>query len=123
MCIRDRLLADAEVIAGDVVLFTDGAGLGPQTLREAGFIQGQGSRLSIVSLGDPGPEMATHASVGGGAVFTLDQTDALGAWLSEEARTRLERQNHPLLFWQDTGRYLLVFALIPLLMLFRRESA
>ncbi|WP_171173061.1 VWA domain-containing protein [Ruegeria sp. HKCCD8929] len=117
------LLAGAEVIAGDVVMFTDGAGLGPASLQEAAAIAGQGTRVSLVALGDPVPAMATHASVGGGQVFTLDQTDDLGRWLADEARTRLERQDYPLLYWRDMGRYLLVLALLPLLLLFRREAA
>lgn len=117
------LLAEADVIAGDVVLFTDGAGLGPETLQAAERIAAQGARLSLVSLHAPDAAFATHAAIGGGEVFTLDQTDDLGRWLSEDARTRLERQDYPLLFWQDFGRYLLLLALIPILLMFRREVA
>ncbi len=117
------LLHEAEVIAGDVVLLTDGAGLGPGSLRAAAEIAGQGARLSLVSLHEPTSEFATHADVGGGAVFTLAQTDTLAEWLSTSAQTRLERQDFPLLFWKDLGRYLLALALIPLLYLFRRPVA
>lgn len=117
-----RLLAGAEMIAGDVVLLTDGDGLAPASLREAGAIAAQGARLSIVSLNDPSPELATHAAVGGGQVFTLDQTDALANWMAEDARTRLEQQDYPLLFWKDIGRFLLFLALIPMLLLFRRQT-
>jgi Ca-activated chloride channel family protein len=117
------LLRRAEVIAGDVLLFTDGAGLGPASLQAAAAIAGQGARLSLVSLADPPPEVATHATAGGGRVFTLDQTDALAEWLGSSARTRLERQDYPLLFWKDLGRYVLILALLPLLLLFRRPVA
>lgn len=116
-------LSEAEVIAGDVILMTDGAGLGPLSLQAAAAIAEQGARLSIVSLIDPVPEMQTHAAVGGGRVFQLSQTDEFGAWLAEDTRTRLELQDFPLLFWQDLGRYVLLLALVPLLTLFRRESA
>ena len=122
LALAAKMLTEADVIAGDVVLFTDGAGLGPQSLQEAAAIAGQGARLSIVSMTDEAPDIATHASVGGGAVFTLDQTDALGQYMSEDARTRLERQDYPLLYWKDFGRYLLALALIPLALLFRREA-
>ena len=117
------LLAKADVIAGDVVLFTDGAGLGSETARAAERIAQQGARLSLISLHAPEAAFATHASIGGGKVFTLDQTDDLGRWLSEDARTRLEREVYPLLFWHDLGRYLLLLSLIPILMMFRREAA
>lgn len=117
------LLTDAEVIAGDVILFTDGAGLGPDTLQAAERIVAAGARLSLVSLHRPAAGFTTHAAIGGGQIFTLDQTDDLGRWLAEDARTRLEREAYPLLFWRDYGRYLLVLALFPVLLLFRREAA
>lgn len=118
-----RLLQDAGVIAGDVVLFTDGAGLDVQSLQQTGRIAEQGARLSLVSLTDPTPQMLAHAGVGDGQVFTLAQTDALAAWLGDAARTRLQQQDYPLLFWKDCGRYLLALALFPLLLLFRRSPA
>lgn len=117
------MLRDAQVIAGDVMLFTDGAGLGPESLRAAGAIAQAGARLSLVSMHDPAPEFATHAALGQGTVFTLDQTDALADWLRDAARPRLEAQDYPLLFWRDLGRWLLGMAMIPLLLLFRREAA
>ena len=44
-------------------------------------------------------------------------------WLAEDARTRLEAQSYPLLFRKDIGRYVLALALLPLLLLFRRDTA
>ncbi|ABG30544.1 VWA domain-containing protein [Roseobacter denitrificans] len=117
------VLREADVIAGDVVLLTDGAGLGSETLQVAAQIAAQGARLSLVSLDAPSPAFATHATAGKGTVFTLAETDAFSAWMAESARTRLEAQNFPLLFWKDMGRYLLVLALLPLLLLFRRQVA
>ncbi len=117
------LLDTAEVIAGDVIIFTDGDGLGPDSLRATAAIARQGARLSLVSLSGPGPEFAIHAAVGEGTVFTLDQTDSLADWLQQDARPRLEAQTHPLPYWRDMGRWVLMLALVPLLLLFRREVA
>ncbi|MCV3274056.1 VWA domain-containing protein [Roseobacter sinensis] len=114
------LLAEAEVLAGDVVLLSDGAGLGTASLRAAGAIAARGARLSLIALETPTAAFETHAAAGQGRVFTLDETDALADWVSAKARTRLERQDYPLLFWQDLGRYLLLLALIPMLLLFRK---
>ncbi|MEM8729773.1 MAG: vWA domain-containing protein [Pseudomonadota bacterium] len=115
------LLRTAEVVAGDVVLFTDGAGLGPASRGMAEAIAAQGARLSIVTLGDPA-EAETYASAGQGRVFTPSETEALGTWLGEDARRRLEQQDFPLLFWSDLGRYMVLLAMVPLLLLFRREA-
>lgn len=116
-------LEQAEVIAGDVVVMSDGAGLGPDTLAAADRIAAQGARLSFVALDAPTPLMTTHAEIAGGRVFTLDQTEAFSAFLGEDARTRLERQDFPLLFWQDLGRWMLILALVPLAFFFRRPTA
>ena len=117
-----QLLEEAKVIAGDVVLLGDGAGLGPETLIAAERIAAQGARLSFVALEAPTPAMATHAGWADGQVFTLDQTDAFSDYLAEDARTRLEQQDLPLLFWHDLGRYLLALALLPMLFFFRRAA-
>ncbi|MGB3243915.1 MAG: VWA domain-containing protein [Sulfitobacter sp.] len=118
-----QMLREAEVLAGDVILFTDGAGLDAASLRAAGEIAGQGARLSLVALDAPTASFETHAQAGGGHVFTLDQTDAFAQWMQSAARTRLEAQDYPLLFWKDMGRYLLALSLLPLLLLFRRQGA
>ncbi len=123
LALARRMLGEAEVIAGDVILFTDGAGLGPAAVQEAARIAGQGARLSVVSMHAPEAALQSLAGTGGGRVFTLDQTDALSQWLTEDARSRLELQDYPLLFWTDYGRYLLLLALVPLLLLFRRQAA
>lgn len=115
----ERLTA-AEIIAGDVVLFTDGGGLGPETLAAARAVAATGARLSVVGF-DATPGMTALAQLGGGAVFTPAQSGALGDLLAQDARARLERQAVPLLYWRDMGRFLLVLALLPLLLLFRRE--
>ncbi|WP_372571819.1 VWA domain-containing protein [Ruegeria jejuensis] len=123
LALAGQLMHEADVLAGDVVLFTDGAGLGPDSLQEAAALVEAGTRLSLVSLGDATAGMETHASLGGGAVFTLEQTDGLQEWLASDARMRLEQADYPVLFWRDMGRYLLVLALVPLLLLFRRDAA
>ncbi len=117
-----RMLREAEVLEGDVVLLTDGGGLGPESLAAAAEIAGQGARLSIVQIGDVSAETRAHVAVGGGRAFGLADADALAAWLSDAARTRLERQDYPLLFWHDLGRWLLALALLPALLLFRRRA-
>lgn len=118
-----RLLEEAEVIAGDVVLLSDGEGLGPASLAATDRIAAQGARVSFVALDAPTPSMEAHAALANGRVFTLDQTDMFSTFLAETARTRLEQQDFPLLFWRDIGRWFLVLALLPLTFFFRRQAA
>lgn len=114
-------IEEAGILAGDVVIFSDGDGLGAPSMQQVASLASRGARVSVVSLNTPTAQMQTHAGVGGGAVFTLDQTDDLAVWLAGDAATQLERADYPVLFWHDLGRYLLIFALLPLLLLFWRE--
>lgn len=114
-------MEEAGILAGDVIIFSDGTGLGALSLQQVALLVSRGVRVSLVSLQSPTAQMQTHAGVGGGAVFTLDQTDDLALWLADDAATRLERADYPVLFWHDLGRYLLFLALFPLLVLFWRE--
>lgn len=116
------MLRDSRVIAGDVVLFTDGAGLGPDSLQQVSALTDLGARLSIVSLDAVSPLSETHSASGSGRSFTLDQTDDLARWMRADARTRLEQQDYPLLYWRDLGRFVLALSLVPLLVLFRRPA-
>lgn len=114
-----RILDEAGVLAGDVILLTDGGGVGPASYEAAAVIAAQGARLSVVS---DDPALAALAEAGGGRLFGPAESTLLAAFLREDARARLERQDYPLLFRADLGRYLLVLALIPALLLFRRQA-
>ncbi len=93
--------------------------MGDATLVAAKEIAALGARLSLV-VPDTAPEMLVHSAAGNGQVFTLVDTLIFEAWLQEDARTRLERQDYPLLFWRDYGRDLLFLAVPPILLMFRR---
>jgi len=123
LALSAQLLRDADVIAGDVLLFTDGSGLGPASLQATQEIVGHRARLSIVALNASTPEMKAHADLGSGQVFALEDVEGIGRFLSDDARARLERQEFPLLFWYDIGRYMLLLALVPIALLFRRGIA
>ncbi|QHQ36511.1 vWA domain-containing protein [Algicella marina] len=126
-----ELLREARILAGDVVLMTDGAGLGPEALAQAAEIADIGGRLSVVyapterarETGEMRAQAETLASLGGGRLYELNEANALAADLSNDATSRLEQQSYQLLVWRDFGRYLLLLALLPALGFFRRQSA
>ncbi len=117
-----EMVQGAQLLAGDVVLITDGAGLSPETMKIAGAMAAQGARLSV-AVPASNTAVQTLATVGGGQVFVLSQVDQFSGFLRRPDRQRLERQDYPLLFRVDLGRYMLVLALVPVLMLFRRRIA
>jgi Ca-activated chloride channel family protein len=118
LALAQERLRLAEVLAGDVVVLTGGAGVDAAALAKAAQIAEVGARVSVVT---DAPQAGALAA-GGGRVFAPQAAGALADWLSEGARPRLERQGYRLLFWHDLGRYLLALALLPLLVLMRRAG-
>ncbi|MBP0484772.1 vWA domain-containing protein [Sagittula salina] len=114
------LLEQAQVLQGDVILFSDGAGVGPEALSLAARIADRGARLSVVPMG--GADLETLAQLGQGHVFSPEDTTAFAAFLADEGRAQRMAQDYPLLYWRDLGRWLLALALVPLLWLFRRAQ-
>lgn len=116
------MLHEAGVIAGDVILLTDGGGVGPATFEAAGEITARGARLSVVASTPDDPSLVALAAAGNGKILGGDEGLLLADFLQSDARTRLEKQDFPLLFRADLGRYLLLLALVPAAILFRRRS-
>lgn len=122
LTLAGQVLQEAQVLAGDVILISDGEGIGPASLSAAAEIAARGARLSVV-VPKISPSAETLARTGGGQVFVSGQSEELAAFLGESGRERLEKQDYPLLFWADWGRYLLLPALLLVLLLFGRRTA
>lgn len=122
------VLEAADILAGDVVLMTDGEGLDETAIRSAQRIAGMGGRLSVVVSqttvsGAPPVGQAifdTLTRVGRGRVYDTSDLAAFMSDFGDSSAARLERQDLQLLLLVDYGRYLLLLALLPALMFFRR---
>ncbi|MDW4498645.1 VWA domain-containing protein [Sulfitobacter sp. D35] len=130
LALAARLLEEAAVLDGQVVLVTDGEGLGPESLEQAARIAAKGASLSILRLdttvsGNAAPmaELETVARVGGGSVHSTTDIASFVAAVSDTQPELLAQRDLRLLFYEDYGRYLLSLALLPMLMLFRRDAA
>ncbi|KAF0674697.1 VWA domain-containing protein [Profundibacterium mesophilum] len=116
-----RLLEDAQILAGDIVLLTDGGRLGGAAVsRLAEDIADRGARLSVVSLSASGAA-AELAARGGGRQFDPVRPEALTAFLAQETRERLVALGIPLSLRTDLGPWLLLSALLPAGLLLRRS--
>ncbi len=125
-----RSLSDADIIAGDVVLVTDGGGIDDRAYREAAAISARGSRVSSLfvtpsAVGSETPEenlklVETLVRSGGGEVASVLDPLAITALMEETAATELAAGDFATLAWRDYGRFLLLLALLPALALFRR---
>lgn len=123
LALAESVLAEAEILAADVVLITDGGGLGGEA--EAVKLSQAGAALSVLHVGSgAAPALAALAETGGGALGNLAIPDPVLAQISSRAITRLAESGYALLVTRDLGRWILVLALLPaLLLLPGREAA
>lgn len=126
----EKIFADSSMIAGDVVFFTDGGGIGDDTLAAAAALHGAGHRVHAVLADAPvagGPEADGDAarrlaSSGGGIFAENSELESLVGTLNSALSLRLERAGYGALIWHDLGRYMLFLAAIPMLRLFGRRT-
>ena len=128
------LFKEAGILSGDVVLISDGGGLNTAALQETIDIAKEGGRVSTIfippapEVADANPEMPPPdeqaleqlADAGGGlAIDMKGLPDLSGALRGSRTEHLAKSELAPLLF-DDLGRYLVLFAMIPVLFLFRR---
>lgn len=128
------LLADGQVEAGDVVLITDGGGLDAAAVRtQVEGITALGGHVSTVFVapktpaeGAPraDPDAARRvAKTGQGQAVGVGDTLELADTLARRASGGLSQQEDMIaLLYTDYGRYLVILAMIPALLLFRRRG-
>lgn len=114
----------------DVVLISDGGGIGPDALHRTDLLRTAGIRLSAVFVppterpyGMPAPQrdaLAELAAAGGGTMVEVSRTQRLADTLAPSADGAMPRDIAALTF-DDHGRAVLVLALAPALLLFRRR--
>lgn len=133
LALARRTLEEAGVIAGDVVLVTDGDGIGDAALREASAIRAKGWHLHGLFVpagpglpaGSPKPDrgaLERLTDAGAGRFALLDSPapvlDAVGASTAQH----LAAGGYTVLAFADLGRWLVLLALLPALVLFRRSA-
>lgn len=133
LALARRTLAEANVVAADVVLISDGDGVGEAATREARAIAEHGWRLQALFVptdkplppGAPKPDrtaLDALARAGGGTTADIATPgpvlDAVGAGLAQH----LAAGGYGVLAYADLGRWLLLLAALPALLLFRRSA-
>lgn len=127
-----ELFVQAGIIGGDVVLISDGGGLSETAFREVGAIVKDGGKVSAVYVppaktvkGMPTAdqsELEKLADAGKGLFTAAATTGEITAVLESGQRINRAPTELVMLLFDDLGRYLIVLAMIPALMLFRRRS-
>jgi Ca-activated chloride channel family protein len=126
-----RTLRGAHTVSGDVVLISAGRGLDAAAMREARALADEGHLLHtlFVPPGAPGEPsavarraaLAALAAAGHGVAEDVGQPSRVLAAVSNRAIRHLGASAVRGLAWCDVGRFLLIAAALPLLLIFRRS--
>jgi Ca-activated chloride channel family protein len=107
-------------------------GMMPELLLHGGFtrpaveeavkITALNARLSALATGAVPGDLAAVVEQSGGRIGTTKDPFALASFVADPSSERLAETEFSTLSRQDLGRWLLAFALIPCLFLFRRHA-
>ncbi len=133
LAMAGALLAQAHVIAGDVLLVSDGGGIGAQAYAQARAFGRDGQALHTLLVppgaalpdGAPGPDragMVALAAQGGGVATDIGAFAPLLRRLGERPAEHLARSDFAVLAVRDGGPIVLALALLPAALLFRRRA-
>jgi Ca-activated chloride channel homolog len=119
-----KMLEEAHIIAGDVILISAGGGLeGAAADRAAQALAAAGHRVYAMAV-KAGPRHAAAlqrvAAAGDGFAVDVGDPGRLYDVLENEAIARTGNSVVNALDWRDLGRYLLILAALPLLLGFRK---
>ncbi len=133
LALARRTLAESNVVAADVVLISDGDGIGQAAEREAAAIRDKGWQLHTLFVpaakalppGAPRTDRAALdrlAGTGGGRAADIDGPQAVLDRVGASTAQHLAAGGYGVLAFADFGRWLLLLALLPALLLFRRSA-
>lgn len=120
------------LLGADVIFISDGAGIGVHAEEEAARLKAEGARVWALGLErappegapPPDPEALRRLAAAGGGVYASARDPApLLEALAKARRGILARSPLAPQAFEDFGRWILLLALIPALLLFRREAA
>ncbi|WP_138471584.1 VWA domain-containing protein [Poseidonocella sp. HB161398] len=133
LAMAQRVLRDAAAPEADVVLVSDGGGMGPEALGIARQMAEEGSRISAVFVPQGAPQyglppgdpegLEAVARAGGGRMADAGAAGTVDALLPVRRGTGARGTELRALQYRDRGPWLAAAALVPLALLFRRRRA
>ncbi|MEM7744769.1 MAG: VWA domain-containing protein [Pseudomonadota bacterium] len=122
LALARQVLEGSEIVAADVVMLSDGGAIDAATITEAQALGAQGWTVSTIAM--PGADAGALDAVavaGGGQAGDLADPFAVAGRIGARPIERLAATEYAMLVLDDYGRYLLVLALLPALLLLPRR--
>ena len=117
------MLDEAQILAADVVLISDGGGVDPNTIAVAQGLAGRNAPVSVLHT-QTTAELAALSRSGGGAAAPISDPFQVANRIGERLADRLGETGFSMLAIQELGRLLLIVPLLlAVFLLPRRESA
>ena len=121
LALAERMLAEAEILAADVVLLTDGAAVGPGALSIGRRLAARRAPVSVLHLGET-PELVALARTGTGMLAPVTNPFAVARRIGARSAERLAETDYLVLVLRDLGRSLLILALMGAVFLLPRRD-
>lgn len=131
IALAHAMLVRANMIGGDVVVATDGGGIDAAAERIASQLRAEGRHVHVLFVPTPSqpasappadePAARMLAIAGGGAFADVRAPSAIVETIADSPVRRLGASRYSALAWTDLGRYVLLAAMLPLLLVFRRR--
>jgi Ca-activated chloride channel family protein len=124
-----RLLREANIVAGDVALISDGEGVDAKTMAEASSLSAEGRALHTLlvaprsgAAAERAAQMTALAAAGGGVAGDAARAEAVAERIAGRRIERVGQGALRTLEWRDYGRILLLLAAAPLLLCCRERT-
>lgn len=124
LALARKILESSEILAADIVFFSDGEALTPAALGEAMALNARGWPVSTLHVPGDDPAgagaLSALATAGGGVLADLDDPFPVVRKVVNRPIERLAASGYAMLVLDDFGRYLLFLALIPAFLMLPR---
>lgn len=126
LALAGQVIAEADIAFADIVLVTDGGGLSGAVIAEATRLADRDIALSVLyapaAQGGPPDAARALAKAGKGIFATVADPFPIADALTARVASALAQTDYALILMRDYGRYLLLLALLPLMLMFRRAA-
>lgn len=111
LALAEKILSEADILAADVVLISDGAGIGPEALTLGSRLAARNAPVSVLHDGSTA-ELTVLTRIGSGVLASVADPFPVVEQIRSRLADRLGETDYAMLVIRDLGRWLLISALL-----------
>lgn len=121
LALAEKMLVEADILAADVVLISDGAGIGPEALALGARLATRNASVSVLH-GDETAGLDALTRAGSGTLASIADPFPVVTQIRSRLADRLGETDYSMLVIRDLGRWLLIPALLGAAVLLPRRD-